>query len=134
MKNTERISKGIIDDVRENLGLKRGDTSKDDKINSMSSNEIFNRWCEWNGFINYSETFREVIGSIYGMNINYDTMKLKDDQDEALIVVGEILRIITSTDNHFEENMHEYICEKLDISSDYLDEILEIIDNLKDGR
>ena len=87
MKNTERINKRIIDDVRENLGLKIGDTSKDDKINSMSPNEMFNRWCEWNGFINYSETFRAVIGNIYGVNIDYDTTKLKDDQEEALVII-----------------------------------------------
>ena len=130
MKNTERINKSIIDDVRENLGLERGDVSKDDKINSMSPNEIFNRWCEWNGFINYSETFRAVIGSIYGMDVDYDTMKLKQDQEEALVIVEEILRMITSTDNHFEENMHEYICEKLDISSDYLDEILNVVSKI----
>ncbi len=132
MKSTERINKRIIDDVRESLGLKRGDTSKDDKINNMSPNEIFNRWCERNGFINYSETFRTVIGNIYGVNIDYGTMKLKDDQEEALVIIEEILRMITSTDNHFEENMHEYICEKLDISNDCLDEILNVVSKIND--
>lgn len=130
MKNTERINKRIIDDVRENLGLERGDTSKDDKINSMSSNEIFSRWCEWNGFINYSKTFRAVIGSIYGVDIDYNAMKLKQDQEEALVTVEEILRMIISTDNTFEENMHEYICEKLDISNDHLEEILNIVSKI----
>lgn len=134
MKNTERINKRIIDDVRENLGLERGDTSKDDKINSMSPNEIFDRWCEWNGFINYSKMFRAVIGNIYGVNIDYDTMKLKDDQEEGLMVVEEILRMITSTDNNFEESMHEYICDRLDISSDHLDEILNIISKINDKK
>ena len=134
MRNTERINNRIIDDVRENLGLERGDISEDDKINNMSPNEIFNRWCEWNGFINYSKTFRAVIGSIYGMDIDYDTMKLKQDQEEGLMIVEEILRMITSTDNHFEEDMHEYICEKLDISSDYLDEILNIISKINDKK
>jgi hypothetical protein len=132
MKNTERINKKIIDDVRENLGLERGDTSKDDKINSMSLNEIFSRWCEWNGFINYSGIFRAVVSSIYGVDIDNDTVKLIQDQKDALIVVGEILRMATSTDNHFEGNMHEYICEKLDISSDYLNEILDTISKMAD--
>ena len=134
MKNTERIDKGIIDEVRESLDIKRGDTSKDDKINSMSPNEIFNRWCKWNGFINYSETFRAVIGSIYGVDIDYDTMKLKQDREEAMVIVEEILRMITSTDNHFEENIHEYICEKLDISDNYLDEILNMVSNINDKK
>ena len=134
MKNTERISKNIIDDVRENLGLERGDPSKDDKINSMYPNEIFERWCEWNGFINLSETFRRVIGSIYGTCIDNDTMKLKSDLDDAFVIIGEILRMITSTDHHFEESMHEYICDRLDISSEYLDKIVEIISKMNEKR
>lgn len=130
MENTERISKGIIDNVRENLGLEKGDTSKDDEINYMSPNDIFNRWCEWNGFINCSETFRAVICSIYGVDIDYDTIKLKQDQEEAMNIVEEILIMIISKDNHFEENMHEYICYRLDISNDCLDEILNIISKI----
>jgi hypothetical protein len=68
-KNTEKISPDIIMCVRENLGVGPEDTSKDDKINIMSHNEIFDRWCEWNGFINCSEWFKRVIGNIYGINI-----------------------------------------------------------------
>jgi hypothetical protein len=134
MKNTERINKKIIDDVRENLGLERGDTSKDDKIDSMSQNEIFSRWCEWNGFINYSGIFRTVISSIYGVDIDNDTVKLIQDQKDALILVGEILRMITSPDSHFGENMHEYICEKLDISNDHLEEILDTISKMNNKK
>lgn len=130
MKNTERINKRIIDDVRENLDLKRGDTSKDNEINSMSPNEIFDRWCEWNGLINYSKMLRAVIGSIYGIDIDYDTMKLKQDQEDMFVTVEEILRMVASADDHFEENMHEYICSRLDISDSYLDEILEIISKI----
>lgn len=134
MKNTERINKRIIDDVRENIGIERGDASKDDEINSMSPNEIFDRWCEWNGFINYSKMFRAVIGSIYGTDIDYDTTKLKQDQEDALTIVEEILRMVTPTNDHFgdlfEEHMHEYICERLDISDDYLDEILNIVSKI----
>lgn len=68
-KNTERIRNDIIRDVRENLGVDLEDTSKDDMINRMSSNEIFKRWCEWNGLINYSKIIRDVIGNIYGIDI-----------------------------------------------------------------
>lgn len=68
-KNTEKIDRRIIGDVRENLGIGRDDSSKDDEINRMSLNEIFNRWCEWNGYINLSEEFKRVIGNIYGIDI-----------------------------------------------------------------
>lgn len=132
MKNTERINKDIIDDVRENLGLERGNSSKDDIIDSMSPNEIFRRWCEWHGFINYSGIFRAVISSIYGVDIDYNTMKSIQDQKDALVIVEEILRMITSTDHHFEESMREYVCGKLDISSEYLGEILNTISKMTD--
>lgn len=68
-KNTERISTDIIRNVRENLGVEPDDSSKDDEINRMSLNEIFDRWCEWNGLINYGKTIRKVIGSVYGIDI-----------------------------------------------------------------
>lgn len=68
-KNVERIDIDIINDVREYLGVEPDDTSKDEKINRMSLNEIFSKWCEWNGYINGSEKFKRVIGSIYGIDI-----------------------------------------------------------------
>jgi hypothetical protein len=68
-RNTVRIDGDIIRDVRENLGIDPDDTSKDDKIDRMSLDEIFNRWCEWNGYINLSGQFKRVIGSVYGIDI-----------------------------------------------------------------
>ncbi len=69
-KNTERIRNDIIRDVRGNLGLEPDDLSQDDKINRMSPNEIFNRWCEWNGLINYGKKLMCVVGNIYGIDLN----------------------------------------------------------------
>jgi hypothetical protein len=69
-KNTDKISQDIIRDVRENLGVFPNDTSKDGDINRMSPDEIFNRWCEWNGFINSSRRFKKVVGNIYGIDID----------------------------------------------------------------
>lgn len=68
-KNTERIGKYIINDVREYIGVEPDDTSKDDEINRMSLSEIFHKWCDWNGYINGSEKFKRVIGNIYGIDI-----------------------------------------------------------------
>ncbi len=131
-RNTERICESVIDDVREFEGLDRGDTFKDDKINEMSPNEIFEKWCEWNGFINYSETFRKVVGSIYGIDIDNNTIFINghDRHKEAFLIIEEILRMIASTDNHFTENIHEYICEKLDISDNSLEDALNIMSNI----
>lgn len=68
-KKTEKISSDIIRDVRENLGVGPNDMSKDEMINTMSLDEIFSRWCEWNGYINLSREFKRVIGNIYGIDI-----------------------------------------------------------------
>ena len=68
-KNTEKINSDIIRDVRGNLGVEPDDTSKDEMINTMSLDEIFSRWCEWNGYINLSREFKRVIGNIYGRDI-----------------------------------------------------------------
>jgi hypothetical protein len=68
-KNTEKISQHIIRDIRENLGIGPDDTSKDDEINRMPLGEIFNRWCEWNGLINWSGKLKTVINDIYGIDI-----------------------------------------------------------------
>jgi hypothetical protein len=68
-KNTEKINQRVIRDIRENLGVDPNDTSKDDEIDRMSLGEIFNRWCEWNGLINWSGKIKTAIGDIYGMDI-----------------------------------------------------------------
>jgi len=68
-KNVERIDKDIINDIREYLGVEPDDTSKDEVINNMSLNQIFHYWCDRNGYINGSEKFKRVIGSIYAIDI-----------------------------------------------------------------
>ncbi len=68
--NTNRIRNDIIIDIRQNLGLEPNDKSMDDNINRMSLNEIFDRWCEWNGLINYGGKLRYVVSSIYGVDLN----------------------------------------------------------------
>lgn len=68
-KNTGRIDKDIIGDIREYLGVDRNDISKDDIIDNMPLNKIFHNWCEWNGLINHSRELRRVVGSIYGIDI-----------------------------------------------------------------
>jgi hypothetical protein len=69
VKNTDRIGKYIISDIREHLGVAPDDQSKDDEINMMSPNEIFHAWCDWKGYLNSSEKFKRVISNIYGINI-----------------------------------------------------------------
>lgn len=82
LSNIERIDKDIINDVREYLGVKPDDSSKDEEINKMSLNEIFHDWCEWNGYINGSEKFKRVIGSIYNI-----------DNEGRILLIGSVTGI-----------------------------------------
>lgn len=61
----------IMEAVRQNLGLNEDDMSKDSEINEMTKNEVFNRVCNWNGFIGYGSFFREWIEDIY--EIDFET-------------------------------------------------------------
>lgn len=47
--------------------------------------------------------------------------------NEALVTTEEILRIIAIPQNHFAENMREYICNRLDISEESLVDVLNTI-------
>lgn len=49
------------------------------------------------------------------------------DRREAFLIVEEILKMMVFTNSHFQENMHEYICDKLDISDESLSEVLDMI-------
>lgn len=49
---------------------------------------------------------------------------------EALLIAEEILKIIAEPKNHFAENMHDYICDKLDISDESLIQALDTISKL----
>lgn len=53
------------------------------------------------------------------------------EKKEALLIAEEILRMVINTESPFDETIHEYICEKLDISDQSLKDVLHIISDLK---
>lgn len=69
-KNTERISKYVLDDIRNSIIDKKGEISKerqDEIIDASSSNELYEKWCSWNGFVGWSEKIKRAIFEIYGI-------------------------------------------------------------------
>lgn len=68
-KNTERISEHILDDIRNDIW----DTDsvpkekQDDMINSLTPNELLDKWCGWNGYIGLSEKIKRAVFEIYGI-------------------------------------------------------------------
>lgn len=65
MKTTESLPHRILGDIRQNLGAEDpNDTSQDNRINRMSADQLFDCWCNWNGFINWSDTISSVLDNI----------------------------------------------------------------------
>ncbi|MDD5454029.1 MAG: hypothetical protein PHW62_00815 [Candidatus Ratteibacteria bacterium] len=63
--NTERLHDSTLSDIRESFGLDPTDTSKDSQINGMSNDQLLDRWCSFQGFINWGERIRATIREIY---------------------------------------------------------------------
>jgi len=49
------------------------------------------------------------------------------ERKEAFLIAEEILDMLVTPHSHFQENMHEYVCDKLDISDESLSEVLDIV-------
>lgn len=65
--NTKRLPDIIISDIRKSLGVEPDDTSKDNIINTMDNDELFDKWCRWQGLINWSGRIRATIQVIYNL-------------------------------------------------------------------
>lgn len=55
------------------------------------------------------------------------------EKKEALLIAEEILKIIILDKCRFAKSMHEYICYKIDISDQSLEDVLHIISEMKDN-
>jgi hypothetical protein len=56
--------------VRQNLGLDEQDTTMDNRINSMSHDEILDCVTEWEGLIHYGPTIKQWIQDIYHVKLS----------------------------------------------------------------
>lgn len=56
----------VLSNVRQSLGAEdEDDTCKDDIINTMSSDEIFEAWCNYEGLIHYADELKTVVEAIW---------------------------------------------------------------------
>lgn len=60
----------IYENVRQNLGMNKYDTSRDEFIENMPRDEILDRVCYWNNLINFGDTIKEWIIDIYNVNLD----------------------------------------------------------------
>lgn len=68
-KNTERISQHVLDDIRNDISDKDNVPKKeqDDIINSLTPNELFDKWCGWNGYVGLKDSIKRAVFEIYGI-------------------------------------------------------------------
>lgn len=69
--NNNKYSEEIMRCLREREGLSKYDFSKDEELNQMSPNEVFDNVVKWNGLLGgYSDTIKGWIREIYGVDLN----------------------------------------------------------------
>lgn len=66
--NLNRYPEEIMECVRQRCGLEKFDDSKDEEINQLSPDEVFDHVCNWNGLLGYASTIKSWIRDIYNMN------------------------------------------------------------------
>lgn len=71
-KHEGKYPEYIFEIVRQNLGYNKFDNSRDGEIEAMSKSEVFNRVCNWNCFINGSNTLKSWITDIYKVELSDD--------------------------------------------------------------
>jgi len=57
----ERIPHYVLCAIRQNLGHEQLDTIDDTLIESMPASELFNRYCNWKGFLDWGPTLWETV-------------------------------------------------------------------------
>lgn len=63
-------NKKVMEALRQRRGLEPGDSSKDGDIMSMSKQDVFNEYCEWNGLLHgYGHELLKIVENIYNMNL-----------------------------------------------------------------
>lgn len=69
--NNNNYSDEIMRYLRQREGLDEYDFSKDEELNQMSSNEVFDNVLKWNGLVGgYSYTIKKWIKEIYGVDLD----------------------------------------------------------------
>lgn len=55
--------KGAVEDVREQMGMRRDDSSKDEYIQTLPLEEFLNCWCIWNGILGFTSQIIAIVES-----------------------------------------------------------------------
>lgn len=65
-----KYPENIMEYVRQTCGLQRYDDSKDNEINMLSPDEVFNRVCNFKSLVGYADMIKSWIRDIYKVDLN----------------------------------------------------------------
>ena len=68
--NPNKYSEDVMECVRQRWGLEKYDDSKDEEINQLSSDEVLEHVCSWNGLLGYAYTIKSWIKDIYKVDLD----------------------------------------------------------------
>ncbi len=80
--NANKYPDYIMQYVRNSLGLDEYNTERDDEINSMDKEEVFNRVCNWKGLIDYGNTIKHWVEDIYKVSLEPQKSVEPDKEDD----------------------------------------------------
>lgn len=73
--NFSIYTENIMECVRQRWGLEKYDDSKDDLINELSPDEVFEHVCNWNCLLGYASMIKSWINDIYKIDLDAITKK-----------------------------------------------------------
>lgn len=65
-----KYSESVMECIRQRFGLEKYDDSRDEEINKLSPDEVFEHVCEWNGLLGYAYTIKSWFRNIYKVKLN----------------------------------------------------------------
>lgn len=68
--NPNRYSEDIMACIRQRFGLDEYDDSRDQEINELSPEEVFEYVCNWNGLLGYAHMIKSWIREIYKFDLD----------------------------------------------------------------
>lgn len=80
--NANRYPDYIMPTIRNGLGLDAYNTERDDEINSMDKDELFNQLCSLNGFGRYGNTIRQWVEDIYNVSLEQQKSAESNKEDD----------------------------------------------------
>lgn len=80
--NANKYPDYIMMNIRNSLGLDAYNTERDDEINSMDKDELFNQLCSWHGIGSYVTAIKQWVNDIYNVSLEQQRSAEPNKEDD----------------------------------------------------